>query len=130
MRAIILTMAESSTDGLQFPAMALLHVPLKRLVVPAAVIFALASMAGCFAYFVVDQAPVLTDAWSPTVGQARAMDALNAADRPRPSNEDIVKAFQLATEGPVLAQDAVFVTDRRTIARPVPLPKRRPTPHP
>jgi hypothetical protein len=123
-------MAESHTDGLQFPAMALLHAPLKQLVVPVAAIFALAGTAGGFAYFVVEPAPVSTEVWSPTVGQARATDALNTADRPRPSNEDIVKAFRLATEGPVLAQDAVFVTDRRTIARPVPLPKRRPPPRP
>jgi hypothetical protein len=133
-------MAESHTDGLQFPAMALLHAPLKQLVVPVAVIFALAGMAGCFAYFVVAPAPVsqstalaapaAIEAWSPTVGQTRATDAVNAADRPRPSDEDIVKAFRLATEGPGVAQDAVFVTDRRTIARPVPLPKRRPSARP
>jgi hypothetical protein len=55
-RAIILTMTESYFDGLQSPAMALMHSPLKRLVVSAIVIFTLAGTAGCFAYFVVGPA--------------------------------------------------------------------------
>jgi hypothetical protein len=47
LRAMILTMIESYADGLQSPAVALMHSPLKRLVVPAVVIFTLAGMAGC-----------------------------------------------------------------------------------
>jgi hypothetical protein len=132
-------MTESYFDGLQSPAMALMHSPLKRLVVSAIVIFTLAGMAGCFAYFVVGPAsvsqsaalaaPPATDARSTTVGQALATAVV---DRPRPSNEDIVKAFRLATEDqqPVVAQDAVLDTNQPAIARPVPLPKRRPLPRP
>ncbi|SRR6266404_1459042 len=74
-------------------------------------------------------APPATDTRSSTVGQALATAVV---DRPRPSNEDIVKAFRLATEDqqPVVAQDAVFDTNQPAIARPVPLPKRRPLPRP
>jgi hypothetical protein len=135
-------MTESYTDGLQSPAMALMHSPVKRLVVPAVVIFTLAGMAGCFAYFVVAPAPVsqsaalaapaATEALSSTVGLARENDTLTVVDRLRPSDEDIVKAFRLAIDDrqPVVAQDAVFDTDQTAIARPVPLPKRRPPPRP
>src|SRR5258708_32037982 len=133
-------MTESFTDGLDSLAVALLSSPLKRLVVSAIVIFTLAGMAGCFAYLVVVAAPVsqsaalaappATQAWSSTTGRAGATDTPIVVDRLRPSDEDIVKAFRWATEGPVVAQDAVFVTDQRAIARPVPLPKRRPLPRP
>jgi hypothetical protein len=133
-------MTESFTDGLQSLAVALLRSPLKRLVVLAIVIFTLSSMAGCFAYFVVGTAPVsrtaalaappATQAWSSTTGRAGATDTPTAVDRLRPSDEDIVKAFRWATEGPVVAQDAAFVTDHRAIAMPVPLPKRRPPSRP
>jgi hypothetical protein len=139
-RAIIPMMTESYIDGLQSPAVALVRSPLKQLVVSAVVIFTLAGMAGCFAYFVVGPMPVsqsaalaappATQAWSSTTGQAGATDTLTVVDRLRPSDEDIVKAFRWATEGPVVAQDAVFVTDQRPIASPVPLPKRRPPPRP
>src|SRR6266496_3934976 len=57
-RAIIPMMTESYIDGLQSPAVALVRSPLKRLVVSAIIIFTLAGMAGCFAYFVVGPAPV------------------------------------------------------------------------
>jgi hypothetical protein len=73
-------MTESYNDGLQSPTMALIHARLKRLVVPGVVIFALAGMAGCFAYFVVAPAPVsqsaaiaapsATETWSSTVAAA------------------------------------------------------------
>jgi hypothetical protein len=141
-QAIILTMTESYFDGLQSPAMALMHSPLKRLVVSAIVIFTLAGMAGCFAYFVVAPAslsqsaalaaPPATDARSSTVGRARQTDALTVVDRPRPSDEDIVKAFRLATEDPqpVAPPDVVLDPDQPTIAKPVPVPKRRPLPRP
>ena len=131
-------MTESyNTEGPQSPAMALTRAPLKRLVVPAVVIFTLAGMAGCFGYFVVAPAPVsqsgaplATEALPSTVGQARETGMLAVLDRP--TNEDIVKAFQLATEDrqPVVAQDAVFDTDQPPIAGPIPLPKRRPPPRP
>jgi hypothetical protein len=134
-------MTESyNIEGPQSPAMALMRAPLKRLVVPAVVIFTLAGMAGCFGYFVVAPAPVsqslalaaplATEALPSTVGQARETGMLAVLDRP--SNEDIVKAFQLATEDrqPVVAQDAVFDTDQPPIAGPIPLPKRRPPPRP
>jgi len=133
-------MTESyNTEGPQSPAMALTRAPLKRLVVPAVVIFTLAGMAGCFGYFVVAPAPVsqsgavaaplATEALPSTVGEAR--EAMLAV-LDRPSNEDIVKAFQLATEDrqPVVAQDSVFDTDQPPIAGPIPLPKRRPPPRP
>jgi hypothetical protein len=118
-----------------------MHLPLKRLVVPVVVVFTLAGMAGCFAYFVVAPAPVSQSATlvappaeeSPsTVGQARATDTVDVADRLRPSDEDIVKAFRQATEDrqPVETQDAVLDTDEPAIAGPVPLPKRRPPPRP
>jgi hypothetical protein len=42
---------------MQLPAVALMHSPLKRLVVPVLVILTLASMAGFFDYFVVAPAP-------------------------------------------------------------------------
>lgn len=139
-RAIISMMIESYIDGLQSPAVALVRSPLKRLVVSAIVIFTLAGLAGCFAYFVVGPAPVsqstalaapqATKAWSSTTGRAGATDTPTLVDRLRPSDEDIVKAFRWATEGPAVAQDAVFVPDQRAIARPVPLPKRRPPPRP
>jgi hypothetical protein len=122
---MILTMTESYS-----PAVVLMRSPLKRLIVPAVIIFTLAGMAGCFAYFVVAPAPVsqsaalaassATEVLPSTVGQVR--------DRLRPSDEDIVKAFRLATEDPVVAQGAVFVTEQPAIARPIPLPKRRPPP--
>ncbi len=109
-------MTESyNTEGPQSPAMALMRAPLKRLVVPAVVIFTFAGMAGCFGYFVVAPAPVsqsgaplATEALPSTVGQA------------------------LATEDrqPVVAQDAVFDTDQPPIVGPIPLPKRRPPPRP
>jgi hypothetical protein len=132
-RAMILTMTESYS-----PAVALMRSPLKPLVVPVAIIFTLAGMAGCFAYFVVAPAPVsqsaalaassATEPLPSTVGQVRGTDTLTVVDRLRPSDEDIVKAFRLATEDPVVAQGAVFVTDQPAIARPIPLPKRRPPP--
>src|SRR6266496_3934975 len=53
-------------------------------------------------------APPATQAWSSTTGQAVATDTPTVVDRLRPSDEDIVKAFRWATEGPVVAQDAVF----------------------
>jgi hypothetical protein len=141
-RAMILTMIEPYTDGLQSPAVALMHSPLKRLAVPVVVILTLAGMAGCFAYFRIAPAPVsqsaalaappATEARSSTVGQARATGTLTVVDRLRPSNEDIVKAFRQATEDrqPVEAQDAALDTDEPAIAGPVPLPKRRPPPRP
>jgi hypothetical protein len=130
-------MTESyNTEGPQSPAMALMRAPLKRLVVPAVVIFTLAGMAGCFAYFVVAPAPVSQSGAlaAPLATQAPPLvwetDTLTLVDRGRPSNEDIVKAFRLATEDrqPVVAQDAVFDTDQPPIAGPIPLPKRRPPP--
>jgi hypothetical protein len=133
-------MTESYTEGLQSPAaMALMRVPLKRLVV----IFILAGMAGCFAYFVVARAPLsqsvalaapsAREAWSSTVGQARETDGITVVDRPRPSDEDIVKAFRLATEDrqpPVVTPDVGLDPDQPSIAKPVPLPERRPLPRP
>jgi hypothetical protein len=117
-----------------------MHSPLKRLVVPVVVVFTLAGMVGCFAYFVVAPAPVSQPATlalpaeeSPsTVGQARAIDTVEVVDRLRPSDEDIVKAYGNATEDrqPVETQDAVLDTDEPAIAGPVPLPKTRPTPRP
>jgi hypothetical protein len=116
--------------------------PFKRLVIPVVVVFTLAGMAGCFAYFVVAPAPVsqsailaapsATEARSSTVGQARAKDTVDVADRLRPSDEDIVKAFRQATEDrqPVVTQDAALDADEPAIAGPVPLPKRRPLPRP
>jgi len=102
-------MTESFTDGLQSLAVALLRSPLKRLVIPAAVIFILVGVAGYFASFVGGPAPVsqyaalaappATEAMS-TVGLARETDMRIVVDRLRPSDEDIVKAFQLATEDP------------------------------
>ena len=139
-RAIIPMMTESYIDGLQSPAVALVRSPLKRLVVSAIVIFTLAGLAGCFAYFVVGPAPVsqsvalaappATPAWSSTTGRVGATDTPTVVDRLRLSDEDIVKAFRLATEDPVVAQGAVFYTDQQPIAGPVPLPKRRPPPRP
>ena len=130
-------MTESYTDGLRSPA--LLHSPLKRLAVPVIAIVALAGLAEFLAYFAVAPAPVsrsaalaappaTTEARSSTAGQAPA--TLTVVDRLRLSDEDIVKAFRLATEDPVVAQGAVFYTDQQPIAGPVPLPKRRPPPRP
>ena len=128
-------MTESFTDGLQSLAVALLRSPLKRLVIPAAVIFILVGVAGYFASFAGGPAPVsqyaalaapqATEAVS-TVGLARETDMRTVVDRLRPSDEDIVKAFRLATEDSGMAQDAFFVTHQRAIAGPIPLPKRRP----
>jgi hypothetical protein len=136
-------MTESYTKGLQSPtAMALMRAPLKRLIVPLVIIFILAGMAGCFAYFVVAPAPLsqsaalaapsAREAWSSTVGQARETAALTVVDRPRPSDEDIVKAFRLATEDPqpIVTSDVVIDPDQPPITKPVPLPKRRPLPRP
>ena len=97
-RAMILTMIEPYTDGLQSPAVALMHSPLKRLAVPVVVILTLAGMAGCFAYFRIAPAPVSQSAAlaappaaeaPSTVGQARATDTPTIVDRPRPSDEDM-----------------------------------------
>ena len=140
-RAMILTMIEPYTDGLQSPAVALMHSPLKRLAVPVVVILTLAGMAGCFAYFRIAPAPVSQSAAlaappaaeaPSTVGQARAIDRLTVVDRLRPSDEDIVKAFRQATEDrqPGETQDDALDTDQPAIAGPVPLPKRRPAPRP
>jgi hypothetical protein len=125
-------MTESYTDGLRSPAVALLHSPLKRLAVPVIAIVAMAGLAEFLTYFAVAPAPVsqsaalatppaTTKARSSTAGQAPATDTL--------TDEDIVKAFRLATEDrePVVAQVAIFDT---AIPRPVPLPKRRPPPRP
>jgi hypothetical protein len=46
-------MTDSHTVGLQSSTIALMRVPLKRLVVPAVAIFTSGRIAGCFAYFVV-----------------------------------------------------------------------------
>ena len=127
-------MTESYTDGLRSSAVALLHSPLKRLAVPVIAIVALAGLAECLTYFAVAPAPVspaaTTEARSSTVGQVRETDTLTVVDPPRLSDEDIMKAFRLATEDPVVAQGAVFYTDQQPIAGPVPLPKRRPPPRP
>ena len=138
---MILTMIEPYTDGLQSPAVALMHSPLKRLAVPVVVILTLAGMAGCFAYFRIAPAPVSQSAAlaappaaeaPSTVGQARAIDRLTVVDRLRPSDEDIVKAFRQATEDrqPGETQDDALDTAQPAIAGPVPLPKRRPSPRP
>ena len=132
-------MTKSYTDGLRSPAVALLHSPLKRLAVPVIAIVALAGLAEFLTYFAIVPAPVsqsaalaappaTTEARSSTAGQAPA--TLTVVDRLRLSDEDIVKAFRLATEDPVVAQGAVFYTDQQPIAGPVPLPKRRPPPRP
>ena len=132
-------MTESYTDGLRSPAVALLHSPLKRLAVPVIAIVALAGLAEFLTYFAIVPAPVsqsaalaappaTTEARSSTAGQAPA--TLTVVDRLRLSDEDIVKAFRLATEDPVVAQGAVFYTDQQPIAGPVPLPKRRPPSRP
>src|SRR6476620_5746042 len=131
-------MTESYTDCLRSPA--LLHSPLKRLAVPVIAIVAMAGLAEFLTYFAVAPAPVSQSAAlaAPLATQAPPLvwetdtDTLTLVDRGRPSNEDIVKAFRLATEDrqPVVAQDAVFYTDQQPIAGPVPLPKRRPPPRP
>ena len=111
-----------------------------RLAVPTAL--ALVGLAGCLTYFLIAPAPVsqsaalaaplVTEARSSTVGQARATGTLTVVDRLRPSNEDIVKAFRQATEDrqPGETQDDALDTDQPAIAGPVPLPKRRPAPRP
>jgi hypothetical protein len=121
-------MTESYTDGLRSSAVALLHSPLKRLAVPVIAIVAMAGLAEFLTYFAVAPAPVsqsaalaappaTTEARSSTAGQAPATDTLTVVDRLRPFDEDIVKAFRLATEDrqPVVAQDAVFYTDQQSI---------------
>ena len=126
-------MTESYTDGLRSPA--LLHSPLKRLAVPVIAIVVLAGLAEFLTYFAVAPAPVSQSAAlaAPLATQAPPLvwetDTLTLVDRGRPSNEDIVKAFRLASEDrePVVAQVAIFDT---AIPRPVPLPKRRPPPRP
>ena len=129
-------MTESYADGLRSPAVALLHSPLKRLAVPVIAIVALAGLAEFLTYFAIVPAPVSQSAAlaGPLATQAPPLvwetDTLTLVDRGRPSNEDIVKAFRLATEDPVVAQGAVFYTDQQPIAGPVPLPKRRPPPRP
>jgi len=124
-------MTESYTDGLRSPA--LLHSPLKRLAVPVIAIVAMAGLAEFLTYFAVAPAPVSQSAALAATLATQApplvweTDTLTLVDRGRPSNEDIVKAFRLATEDrePVVAQVAIFDT---AIPRPVPLPKRRPPP--
>jgi hypothetical protein len=106
--------------------------------VPVIAVVALAGLAEFLTYFAVAPAPVSQSAAlaAPLATQAPPLvwetDTLTLVDRGRPSNEDIVKAFRLATEDrqPVVAQDAVFYTDQQPIAGPVPLPKRRPPPRP
>jgi hypothetical protein len=103
--------------------------------VPVMAIVALAGLAECLTYFAVAPAPVSQSAAlaAPLATQAPPLvwetATLTLVDRGRPSNEDIVKAFRLATEDrePVVAQVAIFDT---AIPRPVPLPKRRPPPRP
>jgi len=62
-------MTDPHTVDLQSLAIALVRVPLKRLVVPAVAIFTSGSMAGCFAYFVVAPPPVSPTEASATGGQ-------------------------------------------------------------
>ena len=101
--------------------------------VPVMAIVALAGLAECLTYFAVEPALVSQSAAlaAPLATQDPPLvwetDTLTLVDRGRPSNEDIVKAFRLATEDrePVVAQVAIFDT-----AIPVPLPKRRPPPRP
>jgi hypothetical protein len=103
--------------------------------VPVMAIVALAGLAECLTYFAIAPAPVSQSAAlaAPLATQAPPLvwetDTLTLVDRGRPSNEDMVKAFRLATEDrePVVAQVAIFDT---AIPRPVPLPKRRPPPRP
>jgi hypothetical protein len=125
-------MTESYTDGLQAPAAALLRYPVKRLAIPAVVIFTLFGVFGCFAYFVAAPPPVSRSAAAsdPTVELPRETDMRTVVDRQRPSDEDIAKAFRLATEDLGMAQDAFFVTHQQAIAGPIPLPKRRPASRP
>jgi hypothetical protein len=109
-----------------------------RLAVPA--VLSLAALAGCLTYFRLPSAPVQpstllapTEAEAPSiVGQAWATDTPTVVDRLRPSDEDIAKAFRQATENqqPVGAQEAALDTDEPAIAGPIPLPKKRPPPHP
>jgi hypothetical protein len=97
--------------------------------------YALRSTGLAVTYFAVAPAPVSQSSAlaAPLATQAAPLwetDTLTLVDRGRPSNEDIVKAFRLATEDRerVVAQAAIFDT---AIPRPVPLPKRRPPPpHP
>ena len=104
-------MTESYTDGLRSSAVALLHSPLKRLAVPVIAIVAMAGLAEFLTYFAVAPAPVSQSAAlaAPLATQASPLvwetDTLTLVDRGRPSNEDIVKAFRLATEDrePVVA---------------------------
>jgi len=103
--------------------------------VPVIAVVALAGLAEFLTYFAVAPAPVSQSAAlaAPLATQASPLvwetDTLTLVDRGRQSNEDIVKAFRLATEDrePVVAQVAIFDT---AIPRPVPLPKRRPPPRP
>ena len=100
-------MTESYTDGLRSPAVALLHSPLKRLAVPVIAIVAMAGLAEFLTYFAVAPAQVSQSAAlaAPPATQASPLVSLTLVDRGRQSNEDIVKAFRLATEDrePVVA---------------------------
>src|SRR5258708_11662062 len=101
-------MTDSHTVGLQPSTIALMRVPLKRLVVPAVAIFTSGSIAGCFAYFVVAAPSVSPTEASATGVQWREID--KPADLDRPANEDTVKAFPLANEGhgALLTQNSSF----------------------
>src|SRR5258708_182210 len=84
-------MTDSHTVGLQSSAIALMRVPLKRLVVPAVAIFTSGSMAGGFSYFVVAPPPVSPTEASATGGQWRGKK--KAPRFFRPSHGNIVENF-------------------------------------
>src|SRR5260370_11820773 len=118
--------------GLPSSAEGVRPVPLKGWVCPAVAIFTSGSMAGCFAYFVVAPPPVSPTEASATGGQWRETDRPAALDGP--SNEDIGKAFPLATEGhgPVVSQDALVHSHHAANGVSVPSTTRPPPrrPHP
>src|SRR5258708_39351550 len=88
-------MTDSHTVGLQSSAIALMRVPLKRLVVPAVAIFTSGSMAGGFAYFVVAPPPVSPTEASATRGQWRGKK--RPAPLFRPAQEEKKKTFRPGT---------------------------------
>lgn len=90
-----------------------------RVAFPA--MLSLAALAGCLP-------ATKTELPLSTERQGQATDMPRSDDRLRPSDEEIAKAFQRATENqqPIEIQEATRDSDKSTINVPTPLPKKRP----
>jgi hypothetical protein len=102
-----------------------------RVIVPA-ILFA-AAVAGCITHFIIPlpPQPIPADQRAPSTEPnvtGRPGSAISRNIQP-PSTEDDITAYQRAAEAILKqAQNAKASADEPVIAKPIPLPKRRPLP--